>query len=153
MNTTRLIEIAKQLTKDYTDRMSANLRLWQWEKDLEARQTAMIQPEGWPGSNKEAREDARTKAYQADETCQKIEVQIVTLRRLIAATDAEIAGLEAERRALEWEIRGELVKALQLNHLEYSGAVEETAFDEAAQAELDNPGAYAYASSVDGVPF
>lgn len=137
MNTTRLIEIAKRLIELYNQRGAQSLRLWHAEQDLELRQVALIPAEGWPGKNEGERKTAQTKAYKSDDVCEKIEAQIARHKTEVSTTDAEIAGLEAERRALEWEIRGELVKALQREHLEYSGPVEETAFDEALQSQLD----------------
>ncbi len=137
MNTTRLIEIATNLTQLYQQRNTLSLSQWQQENDLAARQLYLVPSDGWPGKNETERKTAAAKACADDETCRKIEAQIAGTKADLAGADAEIAGLEAERRALEWEVRGELVKALQFNHLEYSGAVEETAFDQMADATLD----------------
>jgi hypothetical protein len=137
MNTTRLIEIATILNAAYTKRAELSLKQWQLEHDLESRQLYLAPSEGWPGKNEAERKLAQAKTYQMDEACRKIEAQIAEVRQACAGIDASVSGLEAERRALEWEIRGELVKVLQQNHVEYSGQVEDFAFDTATQLQLD----------------
>ncbi len=110
MNTTRLIEIATKLAQLYQQRAALSLSQWQQENDLAARQLYLVPSEGWPGKNEAERKITAAKAYGDDEACRKIEQQIAEAKINLAGVDAEIAGLEAERRALEWEIRDQMVE-------------------------------------------
>lgn len=109
---TRLLEIAEALGKLYRDKAQDELLLWKREKDLAERTTAIVPEGGWPGKNDSERKAAQLKALADDQVLKNIdELQMVT-RSKIATASGEIAALEAERRAMEWEIRDQMVRAM-----------------------------------------
>lgn len=138
MNTTRMITIARELGLLYTAQRSAEIALAHQREDLDARRVALAPADGWPGKNEEQRKIAAGCAYAADETIRTIAGAIVAGEKTLATLAGQIAALEAERRALEWAIRGELVQALAGRRIEPEsrGPVEEAAFDAAADAQV-----------------
>jgi hypothetical protein len=113
MNTTRMMEIAKELGELYQARAGANLTEWQAGQDMERRVIEITPPEGWPGKNEEQRKTARETALQADELYQKAWADQRTAHSALLTVQGQIEALEAERRALEWQARAALVEALR----------------------------------------
>lgn len=155
----RLIEIANELKKLYNDRAGAGLYDYTVTKDLEARKLMITPAEGWPGKNAEQRDQARDFAYHADDVLKRIQVDLDANRVKTANLGAAIDGLEAERRALEWEIRGRLADALA-GKRENHAPVEEAAFDESPLYQADKQlesmavaSAPGYSSTDDDLPF
>lgn len=133
----RLIDIAIDLGKLYQERIGAEIHKGGIEGDLEARVEFMTPAEGWPGKNAEQREIEKARAVDADGPCQEMRAVLRELENDLADIRADIEALEAERRALEWTIRGRLAEALsgrRENHL----PVEEAAFDDGPLAAIDD---------------
>lgn len=133
----RLIEIAIDLGKLYQERIGAEIHKGRIESDLEARIVFMTPAEGWPGKNAEQREIEKARAIEADGPCQEMRGVLRELENDLADIRAEIDALEAERRGLEWMIRGRLADALsgrRENHM----PVEEAAFDDGPLAAIDD---------------
>ncbi len=130
----RLHEIAELLTDNRMNLAAAELSLWQAERDAEARALTFVPEKGWPGSNEQARKDARALALASDATMKVISGQIEAAHGSTVRLQAEIAGLEDERRALEWSIRSQLVDTLSRRGVngDGHGPPETAAFDDLA---------------------
>jgi hypothetical protein len=136
MNSTRMIEIAAQLGHCYAKKSELSLKIAVAQKldaELQVRSTPA---EGWPGKNAEERKLAAERAGMEN-------AHIAEQRGIIAMAEAELSGLqagidslEAERRALEWEVRSVLALALS-GKQEVKGNPENTAFDDAPIGELE----------------
>lgn len=131
MNITRMIEIAEMLRELYLTRAELSLREWQYEKDAEARRLYITPPppEGWPGKNAEERKVAAERCFASDEVLKKIGEQATLAHVELVQCEAMIQGLDAERRALEYAVKSEMVNALMQRHIEpradeYEGPVE-----------------------------
>lgn len=112
MNTNRLIEIGKELGLSFAHRLQLNVQVEQLQRELEAEMLRITPAEGWPGKNEGERKLAAERAASDN-------ALVGTLRGALAKNGAELAvvmtgidSLDAERRALEWEIRAQLVIAL-----------------------------------------
>lgn len=130
MNTTRMIEIAASLGHCYTKKSELTVRLDVARKELDAELLRITPAEGWPGKNAEERK------LNADRAAME-NTRAAEQRAIIAKTEGELSGLlagidglEAERRALEWEVRAALALALS-GKQETQGNAENTAFDDA----------------------
>lgn len=148
MNATRMIEIAAQLAALYKTRAELSLREWQYEKDAEGRKLYLTPLEGWPGKNAEDRKTSAERVFAVDEVLGKIAAAANLVHAELAQCEALIAGLEAERRALEYTVKIALVETLQARHYEY--APDQDAFEQVEGVELDQA-AYSYAE--DEFPF
>lgn len=144
MNANRMLEIAAQLAALYKTRTELSLREWQYEKDAEARRLYITPPppEGWPGKNAEERKTSADRYFAADEVLGKITAAASLVHVELAQTEALIAGLEAERRALEYTVKISLVETLLARHVEY--ATGQDAFEQVEDVELDQA-AFEYA--------
>ena len=109
----KLLEIAKTLSELYDTQAQTRLIQWQANQDIERIKLHLAPAEGWPGKNEEQRRTAAEKAYAEDDALQAAIIKGDTAYRAIVALDAEIAGLEAKRKALEWTIRAQLVDVLR----------------------------------------
>ena len=113
MDEQTLIQIADDLAARYETRAKTSLIQWQANRDIERIKLSLTPPDGWPGKNEEQRRTAAEKAYAEDDTLQAALIQYNTAYKALIELDAEIAGLEARRKALEWTIRAQLVEALR----------------------------------------
>ena len=127
----RLLEIGHELQELIRRRSGLGLVEWQLEKDLAAQRFKLLPAEGWPGKNQEQREQARDLAYAGDAQLQEIQAKLDGNHVELAVVEGRMAGLEVERRALEWAIRGTLANALA-GKRDSHAPVEEAGFDEAA---------------------
>lgn len=134
--TTRMTTIAEELGTRYRTRATLSQRKRELDQEAEIKRLYITPPDGWPGKNAEQRDAAKLTAELQDETLIKINDALEILEDEASANSASIDALEAERRALEWEIRERLVDALSWNHVqtEVDTKVEVTAFDDAADA-------------------
>jgi len=134
----RLIEIVVELGVLYTSRRESMFKLWQIEKDIEGKKLYLTPPDGWPGKNEEQRRTAQGQVFEKDETLVALSADLLDTRKKGLEVDDKIKVLENERRAIEWLIRSQLVQTLSLNHIDHDGGdVKDTAFDETAQAAVD----------------
>ncbi len=144
MNAERMMEIAGQLSALYRRRAEISLREWQAGKDLAARELVLTPPEGWPGKNQEARDLAREQAFKADEAHSQILAQTYQAHIELVEIEGQVEGLEAERRALEWQIRARLVEALERKHIQGNhhgeAAFEDVSDHTMDEALFDGPG-------------
>lgn len=118
----------------YQERAHAALHEWQHQQDADARRLALSPLEGWPGKNEGERKIAAERVFAGDEGLQgslRLEAEAHAAIMLI---DGEILAVEAERRALEWELRGQLVERLGSAGMERRV---DTAFETVADAALD----------------
>lgn len=137
MNSTRMIEISQQLGHCYAKKSELSLKIVAAKMELEAELLRSTPAEGWPGKNAEERK------LNADRAAME-NTRAAGQRAIIAQTEGELSGLlagidglEAERRALEWEVRIALTLALS-GKQEVKGNTENTAFDDAQdEATLD----------------
>ena len=113
MDEQTLIQIADDLAARYETRAKTSLIQWQANQDIERIKLSLTPVEGWPGKNEEQRRTAAEKVYAEDDALQAATIKGDTAYRAIVALDAEIAGLEAKRKALEWTIRAQLVDVLR----------------------------------------
>lgn len=119
--TTRLIEISIELGKLYELRAVAGLKEWSAGQDVSARQLELTpDPDEYKklGSNDTARKTALDKIFAEDKELNGfLDAQDQSHEETILV-DADIQKLEAERRALEWSIRGQLVDALRAKQVD-----------------------------------
>jgi hypothetical protein len=135
----RMLEISIELGKRYSGLRMLEVALGHKRQDLEARKLFLTPPTGWEGKNEEQRRTAAEKCFAEDETCKGLATLIRENEGQIAEMMGWVQTLEAERRALEWEVRQSLVDALRANQVQTqgNGPVEETAFDDVTLAEAD----------------
>jgi hypothetical protein len=107
-----LKECAENLTVTYSQRAKLNLTVWRAGQALEARARELRPDTGWPGKNDEARAAAKDEALAADQLAQNASVDLDAAKGKLIELEAEIAGIEADRRAGEWRIRERMVEAL-----------------------------------------
>lgn len=132
--TTRLLEIAEELKKNYLNKADAEAEIYSASKNLEDLLVQIIPEGGWPGKNDTERKAARDKAELENVGCQKANEKLKNKRIVMIAIDGINTGLEAERRALEWQIRADLVARMPVT-AEKSTQPETAAFD-AVQDEM-----------------
>lgn len=137
-NHARLVEIASRLGKLYAFLRNGETLLKHHQEDLEGRKMHLAPADGWPGKNDSERKIAQEKIFAGDETCQALRTLIRMNETKQAEMQGEVQGLEAERRAIEWTIREQMVYALMFNRLYSSGdgAVEETAIDDGSDGAM-----------------
>ena len=144
---TRLLEIANELKPLYSQRNGARLTKTRLEEDTERLKTFLTPAEGWQGKNAEERKTAAEKTFADHENLDAMSYELDDCLDEIAVTEAQIEGLEAERRALEWEVRIVLASALDANRIQanHRGDQIQHAFDDAAD--------HAVVAEFDDVPF
>lgn len=138
MNTTRLLEIAAQLAATYARKAEKAISLANANRDLELALLTITPAEGWPGKNAEERKLASERAAADNQTVIILRGIIREQENELTAIQAGIDGLEAERRALEWEIRAQLAWAVRGQQNEPGVPVDYSAFDDVSQDALDN---------------
>lgn len=105
-------DIATQLGQLYRTRAGLSFARWQTEQDIERRKVQIIPPDGWPGSNAEARKANQAKAEVNDEALHSLDTYYSSLGTELAQVTGQIEALECERRMYEWNIRSRLADAL-----------------------------------------
>jgi hypothetical protein len=133
---TSLFDIADSLSKLYYEKTAGQVRTWQMEQDAEALKLEITPAEGWPGKNEAERSIARDKAWAANENLQNLVDDLLQLKSELALIQTDIEAQEAQRRALEWNIRERLADALS-GRRNGHGPVEEQAFDDGTLAEME----------------
>jgi len=132
-------EIATELGKLYQALRLLEVAKAHKEADLAGRKLFLTPAEGWPGKNDGERKTAAEKAWAKDDTCKALATLIRENEGQIAEMLGQCQALEAERRAQEWNVRVLLIEALRGAHVNPNGhgPIEETAFDDVTQAEMD----------------
>lgn len=133
-----LTEIAQKLGELYKERSQKTFADWQHTEDLKARKLYLTPAEGWQGKNAEQREVEAERTFDGDEPCRNMAREISYVKNSLSTIEGFILALEAERRALEWDIRGGLVEALLGKRNESNRNGVEQAFDDAGQATVDD---------------
>lgn len=140
------MEIARELGRLYGERAEVEKRIYHIGQDRAARLVVLTPLEGWPGKNEGARKAASETAIATDETLAKIAGQDQEKREELAGINVQVETLEAERRALEWDIRHDIVKMLrgrqQESAYEPADGIAEHAMDQAAFGEAGAPEEY-----------
>jgi hypothetical protein len=108
----RLIAIAAELGKLYEQRANLSFTRWSIGQDIERRKIELIPADGWPGKNSEERKSAEARAQNADARLQELDKSTWEVEQGMFTVIGNIERLEAERRALEWSIRGKLADAV-----------------------------------------
>lgn len=140
MNATRMIEIAISLKRLYEERALHSLNEWQAGKDAEQRAALLTPPEGWPGKNQEQREAAREQALAGDPAYAQCVKDQQAAHRAVVEIEAQIEGLAAERRALEFAVRITLAQALTVQgvNANHRGDPVDNAFDDVQDRVYDD---------------
>ncbi len=117
-----LISIARQLAELYNKRAGAILTKYMLERDI-----VLIPAEDWHGKNAEL----------SDEKIVNLIKQMDGCVEEIADVIGSIEALEAQRRAIEWAIRSDMVDALNKRNVQpnHRGG-QDTAFDDVMDAEI-----------------
>ena len=142
VDTQSLLDIAAALAEKYVLRVEEKIIAQQWEITIDQLKLALLPAEGWPGKNAEARDAARDMAYAQSVDLVDAQRSMTGVNAAIDRIDAQVAGLEADRRAIEWTIRADLVSALMAGRVQANGSgprVEESWDDvimQQAEAEL-----------------
>lgn len=134
---TRLLHLAGELKQLYAGQRLVEVALAHKREDLVARKFYLAPADGWPGKNEEQRRTAQEKAFAEDDVCASLGKLIRDNEARLAEFSAQVAALEAERRAIEWAVRIGIVEALTGQAIEAPAPVEETAFDETTAARLE----------------
>jgi hypothetical protein len=108
----RLIEISLELRQKYLAKADVQIGEWKLTQEDEAHKTFITPPDGWPGKNEEQRRVAAEKVFADDPALSGHKKELLNLRQKLITIDAEIQALDAERRALEWSIRNDLISRL-----------------------------------------
>jgi hypothetical protein len=129
-----MLEISAELRAIYNAKAEKSISLSTAKYDLETQLVLITPAEGWPGKNAEERKLNADRGASADKAVQELRTIIRERENELTAIQAGIDSLEAERRALEWEVRGALAFALSGKREESDTPVEYGAFDDV----LDN---------------
>lgn len=134
-----MIEIAIELKKLYSEQAQVDLRKWRLETDLDARAVYLTPAEGWPGKNEEQRNTAKERVLSEDTATQDMRKETAQCQEKRFTLSAQIQGLEAERRALEFSVREQLVTVLSFQGVaRYDPeARTDSAFDDAGLKRAD----------------
>lgn len=109
---TTLMHLAHRLASLRSELAEVEIKEWQAVHDLEVLKVAAMPPAGWPGSNEAQRKAAEAHAYLDNAEITNAEDDVAIAREKAHLLKAEIAAVEDERRAAEWEIRKRLADAL-----------------------------------------
>lgn len=130
-----MIELAKRLGALYASRAGCNLSIEEQQTEYDSRLQS-ITPEAWAsGKTVDDKKMAVKAAEAADNILSQVRANQAEHRRDLADIEAEIAGLEAERRALEWQVRADMVRAIggRLGHADNGQAEQHGAPDDAVE--------------------
>ena len=108
----KFIRIANELSKLHRQLVSYQLQRDHAIDDIAARALAITPDGGWQGKNESERKTASDKAFAADEIIQKLLLIKRDADDHARQTQAEIDGLEDERRAYEYTVKATYVRAM-----------------------------------------
>jgi len=132
-----LIEIGNKLATLYARRERYKPLDWQLTQEFENRRMALYpQPDGYPGKNAEQRDAARYFVEIDDDELTRIRYDQATMRDKLATIEGELQALEANRRALEWSIRANLINALAYKHVTITSSGYDHEFDDVSDDAL-----------------
>ena len=101
----KLLNIGESLMTYYLDRVAHQTLLGTYSRALEARKVVLLPEGGWEGKNVGEREAARDRIYAEDQILINLQTKLQDAQNNLLLTEANIQGLEAVRRSLEWVIR------------------------------------------------
>lgn len=119
INIESLIAIAKQLGELYSRLSTKKSDLKSITRQIEERELEITPPDGWPGKNAEAREIEQKRTFKSDVPMQGFLKAQFEAEVKVSELEAQIAGLEAERRAIEHIIyarNGDALNGLRNRH-------------------------------------
>jgi hypothetical protein len=140
----KMIDLSKDLSASYVEKAERQVDLEQLEREIYKREIAITPAEGWPGKNAEIRDLEKAKTLAADPVWLELDTARQAQRAELALLEGAIAGMEAERRGFEWEIRQNLVTMLAANAVNRNGhgAIEDEAIDDVAGQTVDDETLY-----------
>jgi len=106
----RLIDLAKELGKAYSERAIVSIAIAHNKEDYDARILELRPEGGWVGKNEDERKSAKELAAKNDMAIQNITKIRVENENRLAALIGQIESMEAERRSLEWFFKGEFIR-------------------------------------------
>jgi hypothetical protein len=135
----KMIDLSKDLSASYVEKAERQVDLEQLEREIYKREIAITPDEGWPGKNAEARDLEKSKVLAADPVWHELDIARQAQHVELALLEGAIAGMEAERRGFEWEVRANLVTMLAANAINRNGGpVEDKAFEDVSQTVIDD---------------
>ena len=133
----RFVEIATELGPLYHQRAMTAFTVKLLLGDIESRKVELIPDGGWPGSNDAQRKAAAESAYRADGLLYKLRDDLAQQEFIVADVTAEIERLEAERRALEYRVKGALARAFGADPAEDIDVFSKVATPDPAETEME----------------
>lgn len=101
----RLFEIAEQLHNIALDRMTMREAMDTVNRNIKAREAAMIPEGGWPGGNADTRKAAEVAAKAADGQLKNLDLEKRMIEAQLERSEIERDALVEERNAIQWTIR------------------------------------------------
>jgi len=135
------LEVATDLKARYLKRAALKNQLAEVDYTIGQRKIILAPADGWPGKNDGERKLSEAKGLSTDEPLLKAQAEYRQIEAALLVLQAEIDGLEDERRALEWQVRQDLTTNLARVEPAYADRntnLEQSAVDNATQAALDN---------------
>ena len=101
----RLFEIAEALHNIALDRMTMRQSMDTVNRNIKAREAAMIPEGGWPGSNADTRKAAEVAAKANDGQLKNLDLEKRMIEAQLERSEIERDALVEERNAIQWTIR------------------------------------------------
>lgn len=120
----RMLEIAETLKDLYKRRAGLAFEAMVLTAEIEGRKVELTPEAGWPGSNEGARKAAAEQTFLIDAALVYLNKTLLDVRADLFPVEAMIAGLESERRALEWLIRERALETHGIGSMRYPEAWE-----------------------------
>jgi hypothetical protein len=105
MTMNRLFEIAEELHLIALDRMTQRQTLDTVNRNIKAREAAMIPDGGWPGSNADTRKAAELAAKSTDKQLVSFDIESRVIQDQLQVSEIKRDALIEERDAIRWTIR------------------------------------------------
>ena len=105
-----MLEIADRLEREYLNAHEIREKLAWSTQRLEEMERGATPETGWPGSNETQRKAARLKALEATLGYVPLTGEIQKLQTALSLNAANLEGLRARRRALEWSYAIQFLK-------------------------------------------
>lgn len=106
-------DIIKELRSAYLRRGGLKARLIEINARLEFVETSLTPLDGWEGKNAEARDLMRRRALKSDSEWARLNQEKISTLVALESVEARIEALEAQRRAMEFAQRQQLIDVLR----------------------------------------